>query len=80
MGVWTDLRIWQDSPIKSYDPRTGRECEEPGTSTLKTTTIRIVFALLVVFAMLFFGFMWCYYVELRPRYANKSTPDSESFM
>lgn len=82
MGVWQDLRYWQDSPIKSYNPQTGKETEEPGTSTLKTTTMRIIFATMVAFIVLFFGFLWCYYTELKPRSktCNTAISDSESFM
>lgn len=81
MGVWNDIRLWSDCPVTRYDEQTGKQCEEPGTSTLKTTTMRIVFALLVAFAALFFGFLFCYYVELKPKYARKtSATDSESFM
>lgn len=80
MGFWSDCRWWSDTPKISYDD-SGKAIEEPGTSTLKTTTMRIIFALLIVFVGLFFGFLYCYYFELRPR--CKKAPmasDSESFM
>jgi hypothetical protein len=81
MGWWDDCKLWSDSPKVSFDPQTGKEREEPGTSTLKTTTMRIIFALLVTFVCLFFGFLYCYYFELRPRCKKVPTSsDSESFM